>query len=81
MHTIVSEHFVDADGFGVCFEMGKKCYRIRTQTTNLKIPIAHGYLYLCRQAKFFFILLDLSENLLIHKSAKLKNQIPSLWSK
>ena len=26
MHTIVSEHFVDADGFGVCFEMGKKCY-------------------------------------------------------
>ena len=27
-HT-TTEHSVDADGFGVCFEMGIKCYKIR----------------------------------------------------
>ena len=36
-----SQHSVDADGFGVCFDMGKKCYsRIRT----LYIPSLCNYL-------------------------------------
>ena len=26
----MSWHSVDVDGFGVCFELGKKCYRMRT---------------------------------------------------